>query len=483
MAEPSLKRKTGLALFWSFIDKGGQQVIQLVFVFILTRLVPKDDFGAIAVLAIFTIIANMLQESGFSAALIRKKKVSQHEYSSVFYFNISISFAIYILFFFSAPLISWFFEKPILTNLSRFIFLAFVFNAFGIIQYVHLVKAMNFKANTRITLIAGLISGLIAVGMAYKGFGVWSLAAQQVIQSFLRSLFLWIFVKWRPLHQFVFLHIKEMSGFSVKLLLTNLMNQICGNIIPILIGKKYSLEQVASYGQGSKLSNIPQSVISDGIKSVAFPLLSNIGHDGDKGKKVFRKIVRITAFISFPTAMLLLVSAPAIVGIYLPPAWADVVPILQILSLGGAFYPLFSLISSLLQYKGRSGLLFKIEFIRNILQIVAILITVKFGVLGLVTGVSTVSIISFFIGIYIAGKTISYSIKEVLMDISPYLFIAIFSIFPFFFLDKIGIDNIYISLALSLIVGGGLYLVILKLLGSVIIQETIDFIKKSSKTI
>lgn len=481
MAEPSLKRKTGLALFWSFVDKGGQQVIQLVFVYILARLVSKDEFGAVAVLSIFTIIANMLQESGFSAALIRKKKVSQHEYSSVFYFNISISFAIYILFFFCAPLISWFFEKPILTDLSRFIFLAFVFNAFGIIQNVNLVKDMNFKANTRITLIAGCISGLIAVGMAYKGFGVWSLAAQQVLQSFLRSLFLWIFVKWRPLAKFTFIHIKDMSGFSLKLLLTNLMNQICANIIPILIGKKFSLEQVASYGQGSKLSNIPQSVISDGIKSVAFPLLSNIGHDEERGKKVFRKVVRITAFISFPMAMLLFVLAPSIVGIYLPPVWADAIPILQILSLGGAFYPLYSLISSLLQYKGRSGLLFRIELIRNTLTIIAILITVKFGVLGLVTGVSAVSAIAFFIGIYIAGKTISYSIKEVLMDICPYLLIAIFSILPFFFLDRIGIENIYLSLVIPLITGSCLYLFIVKLLGSVVIQDTLEFLKQSSK--
>lgn len=481
MAEPSLKRKTGIALFWSFIDKGGQQVIQLVFVFILARLVSKDEFGAVAVLAIFTIIANMLQESGFSAALIRKKDVSQHEYSSVFYFNISISFAIYILFFFCAPLISWFFEKPILTDLSRFIFLAFVFNAFGIIQNVNLIKAMDFKANTRITLIAGCLSGLIAVGMAYKGFGIWSLAAQQVIQSFLRTLFLWIFVKWRPLAKFTFIHIKEMSGFSLRLLLTNLMNQICANIVPILIGKKFSLEQVAAYGQGAKFNSIPQSVISDGIKSVAFPLLSNIGHDEERGKKVFRKIIRITAFISFPMAVLLFVLAHPIIDIYLPPQWSDVVPILQFLSIGGAFYPLYSLISSLLQYKGRSGLLFKIELIRNILQIIAIFITVRFGVLGLVTGVSAVNATMFFIGIYIAGRTISYSIKEVIMDIMPYLVIAIFSILPFIFLSQAGINNIYLLLVVPLIVGSCLYLLIVKLLGSVVIQDTLDFLKQSTK--
>ncbi len=238
----SLKKKTGIALFWSFIDKGGQQVIQFVFVYILARLVAKEEFGLVGILAIFTVIANILQESGFSAALIRKKNVSEEEYSSVFYFNISIGLFVYILLFFSAPLISWYFDKPALTDLSRFIFLSFLFNAFGIIQNVHLVKSMNFKSNTRITLIAGCISGVVAITMAYNGWGVWSLAAQQVMQSFLRSLFLWLMVKWRPSKGAAFIHIKEMSSFSIKLLFTSLMGQICGNIIPFIIGKKFLLK-------------------------------------------------------------------------------------------------------------------------------------------------------------------------------------------------------------------------------------------------
>ena len=180
-------------------------------------------------------------------------------------------------------------------------------------------------------------------------------------------------------------------------------------------------------------------------------------------------------------AVLLFVLAHPIIDIYLPPQWSDVVPILQILSIGGAFYPLYSLISSLLQYKGRSGLLFKIELIRNILQIIAIFITVRFGVLGLVTGVSAVNATMFFIGIYIAGRTISYSIKEVIMDIMPYLVIAIFSILPFIFLSQAGISNVYLLLVVPLIVGSCLYLLIVKLLGSVVIQDTLDFLKQSTK--
>lgn len=475
----SLKRKTGLAFFWSFIDKGGQQVIQFVFLYILVRLVAKEDFGLVTVLAIFTAVANLLQESGFSAALIRKKDVNPQEYSSVFYFNISVGALIYIILFLSAPAISWYYEKPILTDLSRFIFLAFVFNSFGIIQNVNLIKKMDFKTNTRITLFAGCLSGIIAIIMAYKGAGVWSIAAQQVLHSFIRSLLLWIFVKWRPERKFSHVHIKDMSSFSIKILLTSLLNQVCANIFPLIIGKKFSFLQVASYGQGIKLNNIPQSIISDGLKSVAYPLLSNIEHEGTRGKKIFRKVMRITAFISFPVAMMLIILAKPIITIYLTPEWSDVVPILQILAIGGAFYPLYSLISSLLQYKGKSGLLLRLEVFRNILLLSSILISIRYGMMGLVAGISIVNIIAFFVGIYVSGKSIAYNLKEVIMDITPYMCIAILSFLPLLFLNRTGIENIYLLFFIPLITGSFLYLVIIKLLGSVVLQETIDFVKQS----
>ncbi|MFV0536203.1 MAG: lipopolysaccharide biosynthesis protein [Dysgonomonas sp.] len=477
----NLKRKTSLALFWSFIDKGGQQVIQFVIFYVLARLIAKDEIGVVGVLALFTAVANLLQDSGFSSALIRKKEVSPQEYTSVFYFNISISIFIYIVLFLAAPAISSFYEKPILTNLSRFIFLAFVFNAFATIQNINLIKKLDFKSNTRITLLAGCISGLVAIVMAYYGFGVWSLAAQQVLQALLRSSLLWIFVKWRPEGGYKHVHIREMASFSLKLLLTALLNQVCSNIFPLIIGKRFSFEQVAAYGQGNKLTSIPQSIISDGIKSVAYPLLTNVGEEGTRGKKVFRKIVRITAFISFPVGLLLIVLAKPIVAFYLPKEWSDVVPILQILAVGGAIYPLYGLVTSLLQYKGKSGTMLRIEVFRNILLLLSILISIKYGVLGLVVGISLVNIIAFCVGIYISGKTILYNLKEVFLDVVPYMTIAIVSFLPLLFLGKLGIENMYLLFAIPLVVGSCLYLLIVKLLGSVVLQETIDFIKQSLK--
>ncbi|WP_029905234.1 lipopolysaccharide biosynthesis protein [Prevotella sp. 10(H)] len=475
----SLKKKTGLALFWSFIDKGGQQVISLLFFYILVRLISKEDIGTVNLLAIFTIISGLLQDSGFSSALVRKKEVHPDEYTSVFYINITISFILYFILFICAPFIGSFYDKPVLTDLSRFIFLGFVFNAFAVVQNVNLIREMNFKLNTRITLFAWCISGLIAIYMAYNGYGIWSMAAQQVIQSFLRCLLLWLFVRWRPNGHFSFQRIKEMSRYSINLLLSSLFGQICNNISPLIIGKKFSLSQVATYTQGLKLTNIPQSVISDGMKSVAYPLLSKIGEDKERGKRAYRKVIRITSFISFPVAAMLIVTANPIVSIYLTEEWTDVIPILQILAVGGSFLPFFGLISSLLQYEGRSGMLLKIEACKNILILVAIAIGIQFGIQGLVAGLSIVNVLSYFISMYIAGKNISYSFREILKDTAPYIVIAIASFSPFFLLYKAGIDNVFLRLAIPVLAGSGIYLLIMRMFGSVILRETIDFVKQS----
>lgn len=479
MSEP-LKKTTGKALFWSFIDKGGQQVIQLVFGCILARLLMPEEFGLIAVLAIFTAVANILQESGFSSALIRKKAPHPEEFSSVFYFNIAISIIAYIILFMGAPLIADFYEKPILTSLSRFIFLAFVFNSFGIIQNVNLVRKMDFKTNTRITLIAGTISGLIAIIMAIKGYGAWSLAAQLVTQAFLRSIMLWIFVKWIPKTGFSFPHLRAMSIYSIKLLLTAILNQVCANIYAIIIGKHFSLSQSGFYSQANKLSAIPQSTISDGLKNVAFPVLTQVGDDEERQLRAFRKIMRITAFISFPVALILIVMAKPIITILLSDKWVEATPILQILAVGGAFFPLYCLVQSLLQSHGKSGRILGIETFRNILSLVLILVSINFGILGLVSGLSLVNIIAFFTSIVIIGRYCNYSIADVLMDILPYMGIAAISFAPCYLFYYL-IDNIYILFGVQLIAGGFIYLLLMKILGSVVLKDAMDFAKQLIK--
>lgn len=477
MSQP-LKKQAGHALFWSFLDKGGQQVIQLAFWLVLARLLSKEDFGVISVLTIFTVVASLLQESGFTSALLRKKVVSEQEYCSVFYFNISISICVYLLLFACAPLISSFYDKPILTDVSRFLFLAFVFNGFGIIQNVHLIRDMRFKENASISLFAGIVSGVVAITLAFNGFGVWALAIQAVSVQFIRTILLWIFIKWRPREKFYSSHIKSMASFSSKLLLTGLLSQVCSRIYNNIIAKHFSMAEAGVYDQGYKLNGIPQSIIGEGIKSVAFPVLTKIDDDAHK-IKAFRKIIRIAAFISFPVALIIITSAYPLIRIGLTEKWIEAAPILQILAIGGAFYPMYSLTSTILQQKGKSGQLMMIETVRNVILIVSIFICIPFGVIGLVWGIAAVNIIAFVLGYKLIERTTSYQLKEVLTDIFPYMMIALVSYVPIYFVNMLT-DNSYILLSVQLIVGSGIYLLITKLLGSKVLEDCINMIRRKN---
>lgn len=473
----TLKEQTVSALFWNFMDKGGQQIFQFVFIFILARLLSPDEFGLIAVLTIFVTVANLLQESGFSSALIRKADVDETDYASIFYFNFSISIIIYILFFLFAPVIANFYDRPELQNLSRFLFLAFFFNALGVVQNVHLVREMNFRINTQVSLISVVVSGVIAIGMAYKGYGVWSLAVQQVVQAFLRSLLLWLFVRWYPKAPFSFARIRSMFSYSGKLLLNSLFNQIIANIYALVIGKRFSFSDAGLYSQARKLNEIPQSVIASTLQGVAFPLLNNFGDDLKRKKRAFRKIVRIVSFICFPIAILTIVAAEPIVLVVLQEKFRGVIPLLRILVIGGSVVPLFYLLSSLLQSLGKSGLLLTIEFIRNVLSILIILITINYGVNAVVMGASFTLVVSFFIGYYIAGKTIDYKIVEVFKDIYPYVLIAMISYLPLYFLSYL-INSMLLLVIFQTLIGTFIYLALLKVLGSKVMDDFIRIVRR-----
>lgn len=476
----SLKDKAGNALFWNFIDKGGQQIIQLIFWYVFMQLLDPDSFGEIGVLAIFTVVATILQESGFFSALVRKKDVDEKDYSSVFYFNITVSIVIYIILFLCAPLISIFFDKPQLTNLSRFVFISFFLSALGVVQNVHLAREMNFKTNAKITFIAGLISGIISLIFAFNGFGAWSLAIQLVLQNFIRTILLWVYVRWTPREKFSFHRIKLMFSYSVNLLLNSLFNQISSKIYNIIIGKYFSIAEVGYYEQGSKPNSISQGTIGTSIQGVAFPMLSKLD-SAERIKRIFRKMLRISSFISFPIAMLIIISAQPLVLSFLPEKWEPIILYMQIFAIGWAFYPPFCLISSLLQALGKSALILRIELTRSVMFILAIFITFRFGVEGLIWGYSVVNIMIFVIGFYFSGHHISYKLKEVFSDFMPYLFLSILVFCPLYLLNNLQISSVIIFF-MQVILGTGIYLLVVKLLGSQVLADCIDFIRKKQKT-
>lgn len=475
----SLKHKTGLALFWSFIDKGGYQLIQLIFWFILMKLLTPDEFGQFGVLAVFTVIATILQESGFFSALVRKKDVDEKDYSSVFYFNITVSFILYFILFFSAPFIleyfiSEHFKYPELTAVSRFLFLAFVLNAFGVVQNVHLTRRLDFKTNAKISFASSLLSGIVAVIAAFNGCGIWSLAIQVVLQGFIRVVLLWIFVRWYPTTGFFLERIRQMFSYSSSLLINSLFYQLSSRIYTWIIGKNFSMSDVGYYEQASKLNNIPQSLIGGSLQTVGFSVLSKLDTE-EKVKSIFRKFLRISVFVSFPVAMQTIVSAESIVGI-ISERWEPIIPYLQLLAIGWGVYPSLYLINALLQAIGKASLLLKIEVAKSILYLLALPITLQFGVMGLIVGYSAVNLVTFIYGFYFAGRCISFSMTEVVKDILPYLVLSLVVFTPLLLLNSLTVSP-FLLLTIQVIIGWGVYLLLIKLLGSKVLDDFVEFIK------
>lgn len=473
MDNRSLKEKTFSGMKWSALDK----IFQNIFIFIsgvlLARTLNKSDYGLLGVLMIFVSLANLLQDSGFSTALIRKKDVTETDYSTVFYSNICVSIFIYILFFFVFPLFVSD-EKSILTPLSRFLFLSFLFNSFSSVQNTRLVKSLNYKLITKINFFAVFVSYGFALIMAFTGYGVWALASQIVILSFLKMISLWMFAKWRPTKQFSKVSFNNLFSFSSKLLLGSALNSIMVNIPQNIIGKCYSLGITGIYNQASRQFNSVNELLT-GMHSVSFPVLSTVNGD-DLLKKAIRKFVRIKAIMVFPVFMgLALVAVPFMQLLGEDGKWADAAPVLQLLCVSGFFLGLESVNGDILRIKGKSGTILNLTIFHTVLMAITLIIPLILG-LGYIYYVGAISatyVVRYFTSCYISNRLIGYKFIELLKDLYPYLIISSFCVGCGYLLTFLISD--YLFLLISQIVAVALlYVGILYLSGSKVFREAIE---------
>lgn len=272
----TLKSKTVHGVGWSLIDNVSGSGVSFLVGLVLARLLSPDEYGIMAMLAIFLAISNSIVDSGFSSALIRKNDVVELDYNTTFYFNLIVSFFLYCLLYISAPFISDFFSEPLLIPVTRVLGIVLIVNACSIIQRTILVKAVDFKTQTKISLISSISSGVIGVSMALCHCGVWSLVGLQLSRQVLNSLFLWIYGKWKPLWEFSYRSFKEMFGFGSKLLLSGLIDTIYKNIYYIVIGRFYSAAQLGQYTRAEQFTSIFSSNLTSVIQRVSYPVLSSI---------------------------------------------------------------------------------------------------------------------------------------------------------------------------------------------------------------
>ena len=315
MAEETLKQKTAKGLFWGFINNGTQQLLNLFFGIFLARLLTPADYGMVGMLTIFSLIAGSLQESGFISALANKKEITHDDYNAVFWFSITVSFCLYWILFFCAPLIADFYSQPELIPLARYSFLGFFIASLGVIPGAYVFRNLMVIQKALATVLALIFSGTTGVLLAYKGFSYWGIATQSIVYITVLNLYLWYKCPWRPTWRWNFAPVREMLGFSSKLLFTNIFNHVNNNIFSIILGRYYSEKEVGQYNQANKWNYMGFSLISGMVGSVAQPIFAQMTDDSERQVRAFRKMLRFTAFISFPCMLGLSLVAPELITI------------------------------------------------------------------------------------------------------------------------------------------------------------------------
>lgn len=474
----SLKEKTAKGLFWGAVNNGTIQVLNLLIGIIVLRHLTPGDTGLIGMLAIFAAIAGNLQSSGFSTALINEKAPTAQQYNSVFWFNILMGGLLYAVLFLSAPAIAWFFRQPALLNLSRFLFLAFFISSFGISTNAYMVKNMMNREITIINITALIVSGSIAIIMALSGMGYWSLACQQVVNAMMLVLGRFYYVKWRPALHFTFDYIRQTFSFSMKILVTMVVNTINQNMLTVLFGRLFRDARVTgNFFQAYKWDSMAFQTVAGMLSQVAQPVLVSVRDERDRELQVFRKMVRFAAFLAFPALFGLALVAREFILCTIGEEWADCIPLLQILCVSGAFMPLYTLFQNLAISHGRSDVNMWLNILQIALQLCIILLFYRQGITMMVIAYSLFNIIWLAAWLPSAGRIIGLRAIDLLCDTLPFLAVAATVMLATWYLTR-SVASLPLLLLLRIAIAAAFYLVIMRLLRVAILRECLQYIRK-----
>ncbi|MFA7116542.1 MAG: lipopolysaccharide biosynthesis protein [Bacteroidales bacterium] len=472
----SLKKETINGLKWSAIERFSAQGVQFIIQIILARILFPSDYGIIAMLAIFIAISQTFVDSGFSNALIRKLDRNEDDNTTAFLFNIVVGLIFYGILFLCSPLIADFYKIPLLSPVTKLLGLSVFFNSLCIVQQAILSIKLDFKTQTYVSLLSVIISGILAVYLAIIGYGVWALAWQVVIASFLRAFFLWIFVKWRPKGRFTKKSFKALFGFGSKLLASGLLDTIYNNIYLIVIGKVYDSKSLGFYSKAKDFSAYPASSITSIIQRVTYPVLSKMQDENERLRINYRKILRLSAFIFFPIMIGLSAAADPFIRLLLTDKWENSIILLQILCFVMMWYPIHAINLNLLQVKGRTDLFLKLEIYKKIMTTVILVITSPFGIIVMCYGQILNSILSLIINTYYTGKLINVGFVKQMKDLLP-IIVRCLIMYALIMIMNNFIDNNVVKLSLDILLGFSVFVSLSYIRKSGELRELINIIK------
>ena len=471
----SLKEKTARGLLWGGLSNGLQQLLNLVFGIFLARLLTQSDYGMVGMLAIFSAIGTVLQEGGFIAALNKRKNPGHADYNSVFWACTMASLVFYLLLFGCAPLIARFYGIPELTPLARFVFLNFLIASLNVAPRAMLFRQMRVRETAIVSLISLFISGIVAVGMAMRGFAYWGIAAQTIVYNVFVTLLSYYFTGWRPTLPVNFRPVREMFGFSSRLILTNLCNVVNNNFFSVILGRLYTPVDVGNFTQANKWTTMGHSLITSMVYGVAQPVFTRVEDDIERQRKVFRKLLRFTAFICFPLMFGLMLTAQEFIVILITEKWLTSARIMQVLCVAGAFLPISNLFSNLIISRGHSSVYMWCTIALCVTEIAVACLLAPFGLTVMVSAYVAVQVAWLFVWHHYAYLEIGVRLKEVVRDIAPYLMLTMVLTAAAHFLTR-PIESLYLRFAAKVLFVAATYISSLWCLHSVILREAVDFL-------
>ena len=461
MSQQSLKDKTIKGTAWSAIDNVTQMGVSFLVSIVLARLLSPDDYGLIGIINIFTVVCTAIINGGFSTALIRRKNVTDDDYNTAFIVNLGLSIVLYALVFMASPLIADFFGREELVWLTRVSSFTMIIGALAIVQQTRLTKRIDFKSQTKITLTASVISGVVGITMAFLDFGVWALVAQMITSQLLRTALLWVYNHWIPSLRFNMKSFHELFGFGWKIMVSGILESVWTQLYQVVVGKYYNAATLGQYTRAKHFSQMFSSNLTGVIQRVTYPVLSEIQDDKERMIAAYRRVIKITMFLTFALMFALGAVSEPLLYCLIGEKWHEAATYLPLICFVGSTYPLHAINLNMLMVQGRSDLFLKLEIIKKIIGLAPLFIGAFVGIFPMLYTSIFTSAICYFLNSHYSGKLLGYTSWMQLKDISKSFFIT-FTMAAIVFVLKYLPFSYWLILPIQIVVGITIFYVLCK---------------------
>lgn len=465
-------------MLWGGLNSGIQQLVGLAFGIVLGRLLAPSDYGMMAMISIFSLVATALQDSGFRTALTNIEHPKHEDYNSVFWFNIIMASSLYVILFLAAPLIGEYYHTPRVVPLCRYAFLSIVIASFGTAQSAYLFKHLRAKQQAEAGALAVILSSMTGVGMAFAGMAYWSLATQGLVYVGINTLLQWHFSPWRPsIHGITFAPVRRMFRFSCKILATTIMTHVNNNVLNILLGHYFTPRDTGNYNQAYQWNTKCYSLVQSMVAQVAQPVLVSLNGEEGRQKDVFRKMMRFTAFITFPLLFGFGLVAKEFIVTAIGEKWLASAQLIQILCLSGATMPLSTLFSNMIISKGRSGTFFWCTFTLGLVQIATMIMIWPMGIRTMVIAYTLLNTSWLLVWLFFVRRLIGYGYWMFFCDVMPFA-LAAAGVMGVAYVATMPLSNLIALLISRFIIAVVLYYAVMKIARVKILAECERFVKR-----